>query len=80
MLYTVLRRSGGSFIVTVPQTYVAQNHLDPGSRLTIEIVRDELKIRPMRPRKSLAELLAATPPGLCRAQGWDAEAPSVQNP
>jgi antitoxin component of MazEF toxin-antitoxin module len=71
MLQASLRRSGGSYIMTVPLSYVEQNHLDAGSRMAIEIVGDELKIRPQRPRKTLAELLDATPPGLCRADGWD---------
>ena len=71
MLLASLRRSGGSYIMTVPLSYVEQNHLDAGSRLTIEIVGDELKIRPERQHKSLAELLKATPRGLQRAQGWD---------
>lgn len=39
--------------------------------MAIEIVGDELKIRPQRQRKTLAELLKATPRGLQRAQGWD---------
>ena len=71
MLHASLRRSGGSYIMTVPLSYVEQNHLDAGSRLAIEIVGDELKIRPQRQRKTLAELLKATPRGLCRAGGWD---------
>ena len=71
MLKAALRRSGGSFILTVPPSYVEQNHLDAGSRMIIEIVGDELKMKPERPRRSLAELLAATPKGLCRAKGWD---------
>lgn len=71
MLHASLRRSGGSYIMTVPLSYVEQNHLNAGSKLAIEIVGDELKVRPQRPRRSLAELLAATPPGLCRAEGWD---------
>ena len=71
MLHASLRRSGGSYIMTVPLSYVEQNHLDAGSRLAIEIVGDELKIKPDRPRRSLAELLDATPTGLCRAEGWD---------
>lgn len=71
MLHASLRRSGGSYIMTVPLSYVEQNHLDAGSRMAIEIIGDELKIKPDRPRLSLAELLAATPPGLCRAEGWD---------
>ncbi|PJC13702.1 MAG: AbrB/MazE/SpoVT family DNA-binding domain-containing protein [Comamonadaceae bacterium CG_4_9_14_0_8_um_filter_57_21] len=71
MLNASLRRSGGSFIMTVPLAYIEQNHLTAGSRMAIEIMGDELKIRPQRPRRSLCDLLAATPPGLCRADGWD---------
>ena len=71
MLNASLRRSGGSYIMTVPLSYVEQNHLGAGARLAIEIVGDELKIKPCRVRQTLAELLAATPPGLCRADGWD---------
>jgi len=72
MLNASLRRSGGSYIMTVPLSYVEQNHLNAGSQLTIEIVGDELKIKPQRPRRTLTELLAQTPPGLCRVEGWDA--------
>ena len=71
MLHANLRRSGGSFIMTLPLSYVEQNQLGAGSRLAIEIVGDELKIKPERARLSLAERLAATPRGLCRAEGWD---------
>jgi antitoxin component of MazEF toxin-antitoxin module len=71
MLHASLRRSGGSYIMTVPLSYVEQNHLVAGARLALEIVGDELKIKPQRPRRSLTDLLAATPDGLCRAQGWD---------
>ncbi|TAN52672.1 MAG: AbrB/MazE/SpoVT family DNA-binding domain-containing protein [Methylococcaceae bacterium] len=42
-----------------------------GARLTLEIADAELKMKPARRRKSLAELLAATPDGLHRAEGWD---------
>lgn len=73
MLLASLRRSGGSYIMTLPLSYVEQNHLDAGSRLAIEIVGDELKIKPerARARRSLADLMKATPRGLCRATGWD---------
>lgn len=71
MLHASLRRSGGSYIMTVPLSYVEQNHLNAGSRLAIEIVGDELKIKPQRARKSLRDLLDETPSGLCRAHGWD---------
>ena len=39
--------------------------------MAMDIVGDELKIRPKRTRRTLAELLAATPRGLHRAKGWD---------
>jgi antitoxin ChpS len=78
MLTATLRRSGGSLIVTIPQVYAEQNHLQAGSLVSIEINGDELKLKPGRQRRTLAELLAATPPGLCRAEGWD-EMPAVGN-
>lgn len=71
MLSASLRRSGGSLIVTIPQSYIEQNHLEAGARLAVEIAGEELRLRPARPRRSLAELLAATPDGLHRAEGWD---------
>ena len=71
MLQASLRRSGGSFIMTVPLSYVEQNHLEAGARLVVEISGDELKIKPERKRRNLADLLAATPKGLHRAKGWD---------
>ena len=76
MLNASLRRSGGSFIMTVPLSYVEQNHLNAGSQLALEIIGDELKIKPQRPRRTLSELLEQTPPGLCRADDWDEMAPA----
>jgi antitoxin ChpS len=71
MFTAALRRSGGSLIVTIPQAYVEQNHLDAGSRVALEIAGDELKLKPARQRPTLAELLTATPKGAERVQGWD---------
>lgn len=71
MLNASLRRSGGSLIMTIPQTYVEQNHLDAGSRVSVEINGAELKIKPGRQRPKLSDLLTATPDGLCRIEGWD---------
>jgi len=71
MLNASLRRSGGSLIMTIPQSYVEQNHLDAGSRVSVEINGAELKVKPGRQRLKLSDLLAATPDGLCRAEGWD---------
>ena len=63
MLHASLRRSGGSFNMTVPLSCVEQNHLDAGSRLAIEIVGNELKIRPERTRRSLAKTSGRHTPG-----------------
>ncbi len=71
MLNASLRRSGGSLILTIPQSYVEQNHLDAGSRVFVEINGAELKVRPGRQRAKLSDLLAATPEGLCRVEEWD---------
>ncbi len=71
MLNASLRRSGGSLIMTIPQSYVEQNRLDAGSRVMVEINGAELKVKPGRQRPKLSDLLAATPEGLCRADGWD---------
>ncbi len=71
MLNASLRRSGGSLIMTIPPSYVEQNHLDAGSRLLVEINGAELKVKPSRQRSKLSELLAATPENLARVAGWD---------
>ena len=76
MLTAALRRSGGSLIVTIPQSFVEQNHLQAGSPLAVEIHGSELRMRSARVHSSLAELLAATPRGHHRAPGWD-EMPSA---
>ena len=76
MLNASLRRSGGSLIMTIPPSYVEQNHLDAGSRLLVEINGAELKVKPGRQRPKLAELLAATPENLAPVAGWD-EMPAV---
>jgi antitoxin ChpS len=66
-----LRRSGGSLILTVPQAYVEQNHLEAGSKLAVEISGSEMRLRPVKTRRNLEELRAATPEGLHRVEGWD---------
>jgi antitoxin ChpS len=75
MLNACLRRSGGSLILTIPPAYVEQNHLEAGSKLALEITGQELRITPAKTRRSLEELLAATPEGLHRVEGWDAMPP-----
>ena len=62
--------------MTIPPSYVEQNHLDAGSRVFVEINGAELKVKPGRQRPKLAELLAATPENLVPVAGWD-EMPTV---
>lgn len=76
MLTAALRRSGGSLILTIPQSYIEQNQLEAGTVLSVEINGEELRLKPTRSRRRLADLLAATPEGLHRVEGWD-ELPSV---
>ncbi len=76
MLTASLRRSGGSMIVTVPQSYIEQNHLEVGARLSVKIDGKELRLKPVRQRRRLADLLAATPDGLHRVPGWDEMPPA----
>jgi antitoxin component of MazEF toxin-antitoxin module len=71
MFTSSLRRSGGSLIMTIPQFYVEQNMLKAGSLISVEIAGEELKLKPARKRKSLSELLAETPDGFRRVEGWD---------
>lgn len=76
MLNASLRRSGGSLIMTIPQSYVEQNHLDAGSQVCVEINGAELTVKPGRRRPRLSDLLAATPEGFCRVDEWD-DMPSI---
>ena len=75
MLTAALRRSGGSLILTIPQSYIEQNQLEAGTVLSVEINGEELRLKPTRARRRLADLLAATPEGLHRVEGWDALPP-----
>lgn len=67
----VLRKSGGSLILTVPQAYVEQNRLGAGSELEVAIEGRELTVRPAGIRPRLGDLLNATPRGAGRVRGWD---------
>ncbi len=71
MFTSSLRRSGGSLIITIPQAYIEQNMLKAGSLLAVEIAGEELRLKPAHKRKRLSELLAATPEGPLRVDGWD---------
>jgi len=71
MLKAYLRKSGGSLIMTIPAAYADQNGLDAGSCVFVDIHGSELMVKPSRKRRTLAELLAATPSVAGRVEGWD---------
>ena len=66
-----LRRSGGLLIITIPQSYIKQNHLKANDNVEVVISGNELKITPVKRRYTLSELLIQTPKGLCRIDEWD---------
>ncbi|MCD8516852.1 MAG: AbrB/MazE/SpoVT family DNA-binding domain-containing protein [Burkholderiaceae bacterium] len=57
--------------MTIPPSYAEQNGLEVGARVCLTIEGNELTIRPSRKRKTLAELLAATPLQSARVDGWE---------
>lgn len=71
MVKTYIRKSGGSLIMTIPTAYAEQNGLDAGSCVSVNIHSKEIKVKTMRKRKTLAELLAATHSDAGWVEGWD---------
>lgn len=67
-----LRRSGGSLVMTVPKTYIEQNHLHDGSPVDLTVDGDRLIISaPRKSKYSLEQLLAEMTDGLPRVDGWE---------
>ena len=72
MLQT-LRRAGGSLVMTVPKAFIEQNGLLDGSQVDLHLTGNMMTVAaPMRPRYTLAALMAEMPNGLPRVDGWDA--------
>lgn len=71
MSKAVLRKSGGSLIMVIPRAYAEQNNLSSGSALSLKIEGDRLIGEPSKPRSSLKGILARTPRGKHRVEGWD---------
>lgn len=76
MLQT-LRRAGGSLVMTVPKTFVEQNHLQDGSQVELSVEGHRMTIAASAIRRyKLADLLAEMPDGkLPMVDGWDAMPP-----
>lgn len=72
-----LRRAGGSLVMTIPKTFVEQNHLQEGSQVELVVAGAQLSIKaPSRRRLKLADLMAQMPQELPKVEGWD-EMPAV---
>jgi antitoxin component of MazEF toxin-antitoxin module len=67
----VLRRFKGALVLSLPDEFVAQNHLKTGSVVEcIRVGQDMLIVRPVRNKLSLEQLLADTPED-SRVKGWE---------
>lgn len=68
----ILRRAGGSLVMTVPKTFIEQNHLLEGSQVELSVEGSLMTVNaPRRPRYKLKDLLAEMPGKLPRVEGWD---------
>lgn len=72
-----LRRAGGSLVMTVPKSFIEQNHLHDGSQVELFLEGTRMTINaPAKRRYKLDELLAEMPAGkLPTVKGWDEMAP-----
>lgn len=68
----IVRKSGGSLIMTIPQAYTEQNQIQAGEELSVEITGEKLTIKPAKKRRkyTLDQLIAETPEGLHRLDDW----------
>jgi len=72
----LLRKAGGSLVMTVPKAFIEQNHLQDGSRVQLELAGSQMTIKASRrPRYALSQLLAEMPAELPRVEDWDEMAP-----
>lgn len=64
MPVALLRKVGGSVMVTIPPAYLERTGLGPQAEVTLEVEGERLVLRPARAkaRYSLAELLAQGDP------------------
>ena len=58
MTYSTLRKVGGSIMIAVPPSLLAQLHLDAGATVRIAVEGDQLILRAARPRYKLTDLLS----------------------
>lgn len=75
MLQT-LRRAGGSLVMTVPKTFIEQNHLQEGSKVDLLVSGSQMTVNAQRrSRYKLEDLMAEMPTNLPLVEGWDEMVP-----
>lgn len=76
----VLRRAGGSVMVTIPPAFLIRTGLAAGGAVEVRATGDKLVITPTKARITLADILKAAPKDAhkLRAEGWD-EMPATGN-
>lgn len=73
----MLRKAGGSLVLTVPRAFIEQNGLREGSQVELHLLGKQLIVEaPTRPWYKLEDLLAEMPDGFPLVQGWDEMPPS----
>lgn len=76
-MYQILRRAGGSLVMTIPQAFVEQNNLPEGSQVKLTLLGSKMTvITPQKLRNNLEELMREMTDGLPMVEGWD-ERPAV---
>ncbi len=72
-MYQTLRRAGGSLVMTVPKSFIEQNHLQEGSQVELTLQGPKMiVVSPQKPHYSIESLMSEMQEGLPRVEGWDA--------
>jgi len=67
-----LRKAGGSLVMTIPKSFVAQNGLSEGSQVELVLSGRKMVVEAMaKPKYKLSELLAEMPQEFPLVENWD---------
>jgi len=67
-----LRKAGGSLVMTIPKSFVAQNGLSEGSQVELVLSGKKMMVEAMpKPKYKLNELLAEMPQEFPLVEQWD---------
>lgn len=68
----ILRKAGGSLVMTVPKAFIDQNGLSEGSQVELQLQGKKMTVEALtRRRHKLADLMNEMPEGLPKVEGWD---------